>query len=48
MSDGELQEGSVWEAENFIRSKLNNIIVFVDCTIYKARLRIKYIQILIQ
>ncbi len=32
MSDGELQEGSVWEAARISSDlKLNNIIVFVDC-----------------
>ena len=37
MSDGECNEGSVWEAAMFITGKkLRNILVFVDCNKWQA------------
>ena len=37
MSDGECNEGSVWEAAMFITGKkLKNILVFIDCNKWQA------------
>ena len=44
MSDGECNEGSVWEAAMFITGKkLKNIMVLIDCNKWQATERTKEI-----
>ena len=45
MSDGECNEGSVWEAGMFIPAKkIENILVFIDCNKWQATERTKDIM----